>query len=390
MKHPGLFGGRLLQRSVYRSGLFAGIVFSALAPVVMPGMAMAQTRKAQPTDAQILAKVRAVLKNEPAFAGMTITPTVSHGTVSLDGNVTSEAAKVLASTEIANIAGIKTVLNNLNIGPDAAAMAPAPQPAPVPAPPPQAPVHRESPLMVKNIVLQPGTVIPVRINDEINTKTAKANDTFHGTTASAILQGDYTLIPTGTPVTGRVIEAKSAGHFTGKAELSLELVSVRLPVPSGTHGSNPMGASPESMPGATMPSPAASFANAAPESGGASGTGAQDVSIPTDPLSSAADARGKNTAEKTGGGAALGAVIGALAGGGAGAAIGAVSGGALGAGSNAVTKGKEIDIQPEQLLQFHTAAEVQIPVAMRNGRQVNLPPAQPVLSTRPGVAPAPQ
>lgn len=390
MKQPGLPGRFLLRRSVYGGGLWVGIVLSALAPVAVPGIAVAQTRKAQPTDAQVLAKVQAVLSNEPAFAGMTITPTVSHGTVSLDGSVTSEAAKVLASTEIANIAGIRTVLNNLNIGPDAAAVAPVPQPLSVPAPPATVPVRRASPLVVKNIVLQPGTVIPVRLNDEISTKTAKTNDPFQGTTASAILQGDYTLIPTGTPVTGRVILAKSAGRFTGKAELSLELVSVRLPVLNGRDASNPMGATPESMPGATMPSPAASFANVAPASSGSSAPGAQDVSIPTDPLLSAADARGKNTAEKTGGGAALGAVIGALTGGGAGAAIGAVSGGALGAGSNAVTKGDQIVMQPEQLLQFHTAAEVQIPVTMRNGKQVNLPPAQPVLATRPGAVPPQQ
>lgn len=54
-------------------------------------------------------------------------------------------------------------------------------------------------------------------------------DTFHHTTASAVILHSFSLIPTGTRITGRLIDAKAAGHFSGAAELSLELVSLRLP-----------------------------------------------------------------------------------------------------------------------------------------------------------------
>jgi len=54
-------------------------------------------------------------------------------------------------------------------------------------------------------------------------------DTFHDTTASAVILHSFSLIPTGTRITGRLIDAKAAGHFSGAAELSLELVSLRLP-----------------------------------------------------------------------------------------------------------------------------------------------------------------
>jgi hypothetical protein len=180
------------------------------------------------------------------------------------------------------------------------------------------------------VTLPSGAAVPVRITDEIDTKTAKAGDTFHGATASNLMFNGYTLAPSGTPVTGRIIDAKAAGHFSGAAELSVELVSLRLQAANGP----------------------------------------QDVSLVTEALSSKAAGRGTNTAAKTGGDAAFGAVIGALAGGGTGAAVGAVSGGALGGGSNAFTRGKEIDVKPEQLLQFRTSAPVEVTVVLVDGHQI--------------------
>jgi outer membrane lipoprotein SlyB len=56
--------------------------------------------------------------------------------------------------------------------------------------------------------------------------------------------------------------------------------------------------------------------------------------------------RTKDTATRGVGGAALGAIIGGIAGGGKGAAIGAVLGGAAGAGSVYVQSGKEIIFEP--------------------------------------------
>jgi hypothetical protein len=184
----------------------------------------------------------------------------------------------------------------------------------------------------------------VRVTDEINTKTAKANDSFHGTLISSIRENGYEAMPAGTPVLGRVIEAKPAGHFTGTALLSVELISVKIGTPAGP----------------------------------------QNVAVATEELFSKAAGRGANTAGKAGGGAALGAIIGAVAGGGRGAAIGAVSGGALGAGSNAVGRGQEIDIKPEQPLQFKTAAPIDVRIMLRNGRQLPLMAVPgPALAVRP-------
>jgi hypothetical protein len=65
-------------------------------------------------DQRILREVRQILADEHAFDGMSISSSVHHGIVTLDGTVSSQAAK-LASTEIENVDGIKSVMNNLNV-----------------------------------------------------------------------------------------------------------------------------------------------------------------------------------------------------------------------------------------------------------------------------------
>jgi hypothetical protein len=66
------------------------------------------------------------------------------------------------------------------------------------------------------------------------------------------------------------------------------------------------------------------------------------------------DRIGKNerTGKYVGGGALLGTIIGAVAGGGKGAAIGAVAGGAAGAGTQVMTRGHDVRVPSESLLTF--------------------------------------
>jgi hypothetical protein len=60
----------------------------------------------------------------------------------------------------------------------------------------------------------------------------------------------------------------------------------------------------------------------------------------------------KRTAEYAGGGALLGTLLGAVAGGGQGAAIGALAGGAAGAGTETLTRGSEVHVPAETVLSF--------------------------------------
>ena len=87
--------------------------------------------------------------------------------------------------------------------------------------------------------------------------------------------------------------------------------------------------------------------------------------------------RGKRSAEVIGGGAALGALIGAIAGGGKGAAIGAAAGAGGGTAVQAMTHGQQVKIPSETRLDFTLHAPVAvtfIPNAKKSSRSTP-PPA---------------
>jgi len=75
----------------------------------------------------------------------------------------------------------------------------------------------------------------------------------------------------------------------------------------------------------------------------------------------------RRTAEYVGGGAALGAIIGAIAGGGRGAAIGALAGGGAGAGAQILTRGKTVKVPAESLLTFRLEQPLQMGALLHKG-----------------------
>jgi outer membrane lipoprotein SlyB len=76
------------------------------------------------------------------------------------------------------------------------------------------------------------------------------------------------------------------------------------------------------------------------------------VDVNTTDVSQQSGSRGARSGKVIGGTAALGTIIGALAGGGRGAAIGAVSGAAVGTGAEVLTKGQRVRIPSETRLTF--------------------------------------
>ena len=126
------------------------------------------------------------------------------------------------------------------------------------------------------------------------------------------------VVPKGASVYGRLEEAKTSGTFTGRWELRLAMTEIVVK-------------------GQTVPLVSGEY-----ELSGKS--------------------RGASTAKRTVGGAAVGSIIGALAGGGKGAAIGAGVGGAAGAGSEIITKGDQVKVPSETLLDFTLQQNVSIPV----------------------------
>jgi hypothetical protein len=185
-------------------------------------------------------------------------------------------------------------------------------PAPASALPTNAPGTR-------SITIPAGTSLLVRMVDSVDSSTNKIGDPFQASLEGPLVVGDAVVAPKGTDVYGKLAQAKSAGQLSGAAQLTLELTGMRID-------------------GRTVPIDSTDY----------------DV---------AGTSRGKQSAERIGGGAVLGAVIGAIAGGGKGAAVGAAVGGGAGTAAQVLTHGQQVRVPSETLLEFklQQPATVQIP-----------------------------
>jgi hypothetical protein len=150
----------------------------------------------------------------------------------------------------------------------------------------------------------------------VGSKISQPGQSFSASVATPIRVEGRVAIPEGAAATGTVIDAKALGHFAGGARLQLKLVSVSL------NGS--------------------------------------DQNIETSSLVRTIKGKGKRTGVMAGGGAGLGALIGALAGGGKGAAIGAVAGAGAGTAGGALTGNKEIVLPAESAVTFKLTQPLQV------------------------------
>lgn len=179
------------------------------------------------------------------------------------------------------------------------------QPPAVPAAPQENATPKSPPAPT---VLPAGTVISVRTTDAISAKTSQVGQAFQAVVAQSVTSHGHTVIPAGSTVTGKIVQAKQGGKIKGESELALQLTSIHV------HG-------------ASYP-------------------------IITEQYVQQVKGKGGRTAKMGGGGGAAGAVIGGIAGGGKGAAIGALAGGAAGVTGSAMTGNKELTIPAESVLQF--------------------------------------
>ena len=172
----------------------------------------------------------------------------------------------------------------------------------------------------KTYVLAAGTKVPVRTEDAINSGTAVEGQTYAAEIAADVVDanGDV-VIPHGSNAQLVIRSASKGGRFRGASDLALDLQSVSVEGQQYTISTTDV------------------------QQKGRQGLGAN-----------------KRTAEFAGGGAAFGAIIGALAGGGKGAAIGAGAGGGAGALTQILTKGGSIKVPAETVLTFQLDQAVQI------------------------------
>lgn len=172
----------------------------------------------------------------------------------------------------------------------------------------------------ENVTVPAGTRILVRTIDPIDSSKQKAGYRFTASLETNLQADDMVVAPRGTAVYGRLTNAKSAGRMSGGAELSLELTDI---VVNGTA-----------------------------------------YPIVTENYEARSKGKGSKTAKRVVGGTGLGALIGGIAGGGTGAAIGAVSGAALGTTVSAATKGEQISVPSESLLEFRLGQPASFPIGV--------------------------
>jgi hypothetical protein len=330
------------------------LVLSFVLAIAIVGLACAR----KPNDAEISSDIQSKFSQDSGLSSKQLTVQSSNGVVTLSGTVDNDAQRDAASRQAASVAGVKKVVNNLQVGgasAPAVAATPAPeQPtssssapptenakptagkkshkskssrmaseanssanqmaanAPPPAAPPEntptTPPPPPPPPAPKKFIIDQGTQISVRLIDPIDSEKNQTGDTFHATLNAPLTSDGEEAVPAGVEVVGHVVDVKSAGKFEGQSLVVLQLDTLS--------------------------------------------SGGRTYDIPTDQYRKQGSSRGKNTAEKVGGGAILGGIIGAIAGGGKGAAIGGAAGAGAGGGVQAASKSQQIKLPSETVLNF--------------------------------------
>jgi len=168
-----------------------------------------------------------------------------------------------------------------------------------------------------SVTIPAGTQIAVRTIDGIDSSRNHPGDRFQASLEQALVVDGSVVAPKGADVYGRLAESKATGTFAGRSELKLELTGIVI--------------------------------------------NGQTVPLITGEYQLSGKSKGESTAKRTVGGGALGGIIGAIAGGGKGAAIGAATGAGIGAGSEIITKGDQVKIPSETLLDFTLQQSLTIP-----------------------------
>jgi Arc/MetJ family transcription regulator len=390
-----------------------------LAASLVLGLALAIgvgcARKAD--DAKISSDIQGKFSQDSGLSTKQLTVESKDGVVTLGGIVDNAAQRDAASRQAASVAGVREVVNNLQVGnaPAAAGMAasvpagaarasgagpdktrpgvgkksgkdrdaeaadtagnsgdaangndsnanqmtggnsaaadPATEAAPVSAdsaagqPPPaaasQPPDSSSSPspsssstttTTGKRMIIDQGTQVAVRLIDPIDSEKNQVGDTFRATLNAALTSDGEEAVPAGVELTGHLVDVKSASKFAGQSVVVLQLDSIS--------------------------------------------SGGKIYSLQTDQYRKEGKARGKNTAEKVGGGAILGGIIGAIAGGGKGAAIGTAAGAGAGGAAQAASKSQQIKLPSETVLNFLLQAPIEVVKAPPEANRPKLGDAQ--------------
>lgn len=166
------------------------------------------------------------------------------------------------------------------------------------------------------VVIPSGTTLSVVLSTALDSGKNNAGDTFTANLAEPVVVDGKTVLDKGTAIEGKVVSAEGAGKVKGVGKMSLTLT------------------------GATV--------------------GGKTVALATKTHSAEAKSTKGKDAAIIGGGAGVGAAIGAIAGGKKGAGIGAAVGGGGGTAAVLATKGKDVEYPAELKLDFTLDKDVTV------------------------------
>ena len=205
----------------------------------------------------------------------------------------------------------------------------------------------------EKIIVPDGTILAVRLTESLSSELNEKGDTFLASLASPVLVGDRVVIPEGAGIKGRVVEVQSAGRFSGRPAMIIEVTRLAY--------------------------------------------NGNSYDLRSNQYSKEGPSRNVRSAATIGGGAGLGAVLGGILGGGKGAAIGAMIGAGVGTGVRAASREAAVQLPAESTLSFRLQAALTVISAATLQRGRNVDPDspsdsfsddyRPVLKRRPGSAP---
>ena len=168
------------------------------------------------------------------------------------------------------------------------------------------------------VSLPADTVLHITVDQGLSSAENHSGDLFSASISQPVVVDGKTVISRGARVRGRVIEASSSGRLSHPGELRLALTSVEVE--------------------------------------------GNKYDLKTSSIDRQGASHETRDVELVGGGAGVGALIGAIAGHGKGAAIGAAAGAGAGTAGAAATGKKDVSVPAETRLSFHLVAPVTISV----------------------------